>query len=217
MPFWKKKPKISGPTTTKQSKAAEYLRRIAANGDLDATTKAVITASLMSVGTLEWGKQDSPSMEWDAPRAKPPQGVNCWTAVIYWAYMGGAIDAGNLSTYCGDISQAFKDGGNPAKDPVFEKHLRYRWARADLVEHVEPGSTIFFSVPGRPLSHVVLALGGEDVVSCWQVRSHPAALTHPEISAGTTHIIDIPTLKDICGGAHCTVKATPGGYWKSPE
>lgn len=187
------------------------------NGTLSLTTKKVMVAAISTIGWLKWDNMMTPDFtKWQvgSPELGGGTGLNCWTAVIYWAFQGGGVSQQALLEYHNRLTPLA--GNMTAMNPVFEKLLRYDHSVAVGDGWPAVGSVLFFSVPDRPLSHVTLSLGDGKSISCWQIRSHPVGMKKPEYSAGFTHVIDNADLRQVCGGPQCTLRATTRPFWEIP-
>jgi hypothetical protein len=208
--------------------AIRAYNRIAASS-ADAPIKKTCTAALLCVGTLPWANEMAPDhTKWavGSPNHGGNGGLNCWTAVLFWAFQGEAVSAEWVHKYFTKAQAAADEAqrrapqspgaGSVAMSGVHEKRLKFRHSAAVESRNfgtILPGRIVFFAVPGRNMSHVALSLGNGDVASCWQVRAHRRAFDYPLMIQGFTHVVSIAVLKEICGGDNCTVHAPDQPFW----
>ena len=148
------------------------------NASLSKETKCVIVAALSCVGAHSHGKSYMPETNnWKEGSGKvfsgAERGLNCWTAVLFWAFQGGALGKEELNSYVAELRS--KQNDNPGTQMQAENEVMYSFLRANPTylntinetDKPAPGLTIFFGDPAwqRPMNHVVLSLGGGLCVS----------------------------------------------------
>ncbi|OZG72241.1 hypothetical protein BTA51_15980 [Hahella sp. CCB-MM4] len=207
------------------SKASEHMQRINSSG-ADSTVKAVCNAALATVGMLQWTKTDIPEFHnWKQRSADVKSttgGINCWTACLFWAFQGGAINHSWLLKYKTAIESygVTKD----YRQKVTPKFMGYEKAVPVGTGNVAPpGSAIFFGGGElSPMNHVVLSIGDGYCVSTGQAMYKPdlldklvklnSGLGIEDLYKGKTHIATIEIIREGTNFPPKVMK-TPGAFW----
>jgi hypothetical protein len=233
------KTKIGKPTNVQMSGTSRFTSAIA-GGLLDERTKGFLLAGLASVGVYSHGKVYSSAEfhNWkqgsgDICIPANEKGLNCWTAVLFWAFQGGGLSAEDMTRYQHELRQCVVDDTSAtvnAQNPVMYSMLRANQV-VDINEDSEPpaGVTIFFGdTPWkRPMNHVVASLGGGYVVSCASLFMavkprvvEATALLNPSIpydalTKGLNHISTIKLIAD--SDPTPRIRATTRPFWELPR
>lgn len=139
---------------------------------IDPTVRSVCEAALSCVGKYSHAKGYAPVAvqyhNWSPTSGSThsTEGLNCWTALLFWAFKGGAIGHDWIVTYEAALQQV---AGQMAK----ENNVMNGFLCANQVVDIQatdtppPGVTVFFGDTNwdRPLNHVALSLGGGLLVS----------------------------------------------------
>jgi hypothetical protein len=230
-----------GPTARPQSALVRFQSAILTGG-LDSKTKGFLLAALACcVGSYSHGKCYIPEFNnWERGKSKTyhpgnETGLNCWTAVLWWAFQGGALSHEELVGYMNEL-RAVK-----AKDPgelnQKQSEIMYSFMRANQVVDItasdQPpaGVTVFFGDSGwhRPLNHVVASLGEGYCVSCQSLSVgvkvaivNKIAEVNPTMSYEELTVkrrVHISTIKLIAAGGDDTprIRKTPQPFWELPR
>ncbi len=231
---------IGSPTDFQRSNTSDFQAEILADKTLDIKTKSFLIAALMCVGQQSHGKSYMPDFNnWEVGSANvhsgAEKGLNCWTAVIYWAYQGGAISKATLTQYLTELRS--KSNDDPGTQMQAENVAMYSFMRANQAVKIAkadkppPGVTIFFgdSTWKRPLNHVVASLGGGYCVSQQSlfigvkmsavdevIKLNPTINTDDLLRKGLTHISSIKIIAE-SNEEQPEIRVTPKPFWELPR
>lgn len=235
---WGKK-KVSAPTGVQQSATGKFASSIGGS-TLDAKTKGFLLAALSSVGNASHGKvyNNAEFHNWEQGNAEMfipghEKGLNCWTAVLFWAFQGGGISKEDMTRYALELKACAND--DPGKMNGAQNSIMYSMLRANQVidinedDHPPAGVIVFFgdTTWKRPMNHVVASLGGGYVVSCAslfmgvkpRVVDQTAALNptipYKDLTAGLNHISTIKLIADSDPAPRIRVTTKP--FWELPR
>jgi hypothetical protein len=164
------------------------------------------------------------------------KGLNCWTALIFWAFQGGAIEQDTLQGYLSELRSM--SNTDPGTQMQGENEIMYSFMRANYAVEIKetdtppPGVTIFFGDPGwdRPLNHVVASLGGGYCVSQqslfigvkWSavekiIELNPTINKDDLVPKGLTHISTIGIIANANEDKATFIRVTPKPFWELPR
>jgi hypothetical protein len=158
-----------------------------------------------------WGR----CLEWRRGGGAP-NGFNCFSAVVWWAFQGGAISRRWLRTYW----------AHPLTHERCAELLKVDQAAAASAASVPPGLTTIFQQSGNVLGHTVLSIGAGRCVSHNSVS--PGAMPKEQreeanqdegsvwykMVAGIPHEITLVDLKKIYAPPGYDLKAVPQPFWE---
>lgn len=217
------------------SMANSVMMRMESEKITDKKVIGTVTAALKTVGKEKHGKGYAPSgvgfQHWGKRSGDRccNEGLNCWTALIWWAFTGGAIDQSTINQYSSELKAV-------ASDMEAENHIMYSFLRAnqtvDIAKDDKPpiGRTIFFGDPAwkRPTNHVVLSIGGGYVVSqaslfmgvqmsaVNKIAALNPTIKFEDLVGGLTHISRIDYIAEGAGGGD-RIKMTTSPFWELPR
>lgn len=231
---------VSAPTGFNRSITSEIQASVLSNNALDAKTKGFIIAALMCVGNQSHGKEYIPEFQhWKVGSAKTfgkgGMGLNCWTALIFWAFQGGALEMDTLIGYMSKLRLQAND--DPGTQMQAENEIMYSFLRANQAVKIKesdeppPGVTIFFGDPGwsRPLNHVVVSLGKGYCVSQQSlfigvkgsavneiIKLNPTLNPDDLVSKALTHVSTIKIIANSNEDKDVSIRVTPKPFWELP-
>jgi hypothetical protein len=217
------------------SNANSVMMHMERDGITDKKVINTVAAALATVGKEKHGKGYAPSgvefQHWTkrAGNRCCQEGLNCWTALIWWAFTGGAIDQSTINEYASELRAV-------AADMEAENHIMYSFLRANQTIDIAstdkpaPGRTIFFGDPGwkRPTNHVVLSIGGGYVVSqaslfmgvkpsaINKIAALNPGIPFNDLVGGLTHISRIDYIDEGAGGGD-RIRMTTKPFWELPR
>ena len=191
------------------SNANSVMMHMERDGITDKKVINTVAAALATVGKEKHGKGYAPSgvefQHWTkrAGNRCCQEGLNCWTALIWWAFTGGAIDQSTINEYASELRAV-------AADMEAENHIMYSFLRANQTIDIAstdkpaPGRTIVFGDPGwkRPTNHVVLSIGGGYVVSPQSARGTPQQMNEPFDIILNLHLTEKATILSETGNQY---------------
>jgi hypothetical protein len=227
---------IGSPTNVTRSSAGAFTAQIAAAKDMGSKTKGFVLAALACVGQYSHGKGYAPAgVNYHAWSEKSNstcsvEGLNCWTALLFWAFKGGAIDSGWIVEYQQALQKVA--GDMEAENKIMNSYLRANHA-VEIAEDDQPpaGMTVFFGDTNwrRPLNHVVCSLGRGYVVSQQSLmvgvkatiadqiaKLNPTLAPDELFSKRLTHISTIKLIAT-AGDDKPKIKALKKPFWELPR
>lgn len=157
-----------------QQEALTLYHQIEGDATLDADVRDTCLWALVSIGRAQWDQHHQYLETADEGVPDFAAAVNCWSMVVKWAVVSGALSKERKKRFLARLNsaptpQATQD---EMQRMIFDLVPHRDWRTGDLPPPV--GAMVYHGRYGHgwnnPISHVTLHVGDNKVVSCWQAQ-----------------------------------------------